>query len=79
MHIVTGLSKELLPPVGEVEPGDGGKAGGRCSSWSVLPFPVPGSRRWVRSLCCGGTSGRGLAWKERKERENDLLFVTEHL
>lgn len=34
MHIVTGLSKELLPPSGEGEPGE--RWGGRFSSWGVL-------------------------------------------
>lgn len=45
MHIVTGLSKELLPPSGEVESGGRWGGGGRFSSWSVL------------SLCLGADGG----------------------
>lgn len=46
MHIVTGLSKELLPPSGEVESGGWWEGGGRFSSWSVL-----------LSLCIGVDGG----------------------
>lgn len=35
MHIVTGLSKELLPPASEAESGGQREGGGRFSSWSV--------------------------------------------
>lgn len=44
MHIVTGLSKELLPPVSEAEAGGQWEGGGRFSSWSV-------------SLCMGVDGG----------------------
>lgn len=36
MHIVTGLSKELLPPLGGVESGGRWEGEGRFSSWRVL-------------------------------------------
>lgn len=67
MHVVTGLSKELLPPVGEVESGDGGKAGGQVQLLECPSFPraweptvgsitVPWRNRWPRS---------GMEGKER--------------
>lgn len=46
MHIVTGLSKELLPPSSEVESGGRWEGGGRFNSWSVL-----------LSLCTGVDGG----------------------
>lgn len=70
MHIVTGLSKELLPPSGEVESGGDGSGAGMVGG--VLPLLVHGSRWWVQTLCCGWKPRRnqwprsGMEW--RKER-----------
>lgn len=46
MHIVTGLSKELLPPASEAESGGQWEGGGRFSSWSLVPG-VPCVWKWM--------------------------------
>ena len=49
MHIVTGLSKELLPPSGEVESGGDGSGAGMVGG--VLPLPVHEEQMRSRVLC----------------------------
>lgn len=81
VHIVTGLSKELLCSFRW-----GGVWGwwkwGRQSTWeSFLSQCVGVDGGYSHCAVDGshGTNGQGVAWKEGKKGENNLLFGTEHL
>lgn len=55
---------------------------GQAKYMGVLPLPVLGVDGGYSHCAVDGshgTNGQGVAWKEGKKGENNLLFGTEHL